>query len=78
MSRRKKCTKMDILNNIPEEFIKILFKIALTLLALNSISLVLTIVYKTDTTIALLSTMISVVVAAGCFYVIKKQSSKAR
>ncbi|MGL4800451.1 MAG: hypothetical protein ACRCWY_13795 [Cellulosilyticaceae bacterium] len=78
MSRRKKCTKMDILNNIPEEFIKILFKIALTLLALNSISLALTIVYKTDTTIALLSTMISIVVAAGCFYVIKKQSSKAR
>lgn len=76
MSRRKKCTKMDILSNIPEEFVKMLFKIALTLLMLNIVSLAMTVVYHTDTTIAMMSTVISFVVAAGCFMIIKKQNTK--
>lgn len=77
MLRRKERTKMDILGNIPEEFIKVLFRISLILVSLNVISLIMTLIYNTDTTIALLSTIISGVVTTGCFVVIKKKNRKA-
>lgn len=77
MSRRKKCSKVDLLNNIPEEFVKIIFRIALVLVVLNVISLSMTFMYNVDSTIALLSTGISVLISAASFVIIKKQNKKA-
>ena len=73
MPSPRKSTKMEILKNIPEELVQVLFRISLVLIALNSISLILTIVYKTHTTIAILSTCISVAIAIGCYAIMKIQ-----
>lgn len=73
MSSPRKRSKVEILNNIPEELVRILFKISLVLVVLNGISLTLTIVYKTEMVIACISTLISVLIAIGCHMVIKIQ-----
>lgn len=73
MSSRRKSSKMEILNNIPEELVKILFRISLVLTVLNSISFVLTVVYKTHSVIAILSTVLSVIIAIGCYVIMKIQ-----
>ena len=63
MSSGKKRTGFQFLARIPAVFIEILFRISLILVFLNSGSLVLAAYYKTETTVAVLSLILSVLVA---------------
>ncbi len=57
-------------------WIKMLFKVSLVLLILNSISLILTFVYDVDTTISCISFAISCIISISCLLIIGAQKDK--
>lgn len=76
MSSPRKSSKMEILENIPEELMKILFRISLVLTVLNCISVVLALVYRTQSVVAILSTTISIVIAISCYGIMRARCKK--
>lgn len=61
---------MDILKDIV--LLKAFFKFSLVLLTLNTISLIFTLVFNTDITIALISTLISALISGISYHIIRK------
>lgn len=67
---------MELLDRISEDFVKIVFRIALVLLFLNSFSFVLTLIYRTNVVIALMSVVFSAVVTVVAWSILKMKKHK--
>lgn len=78
MSSGKKHTKVDLLKKIPEGIVALFFKVSIVLLILNLFSVCLGIYAKTDITIALLSTAISVFLSGFCYVILLKKRRNNR
>ena len=67
---------MDLLESIPKELIKVVFRFSLVLLFLNIISVLLT--YKNDEsfTIAVIALVICLIPTIGSYIILKKSSEK--
>lgn len=62
MSSFRKNTKMDLLDAVPTIFFSTILRLGLILSALNLISLLMTLVWSVDSTIAVISTLISILI----------------
>lgn len=78
MSRRKECSKVELLNCIPEGFVKIILRLSLVLFCLNMISLVLTLIYHAIWEIAAINTGISLCVVIISFFISKNQNDLSK
>lgn len=76
MSLQGKSTNMEILDLIPIPFLKLIVSFASIVFCLNSMTLILNLIYKENLPMAVLSFGISTVLLGSATYLLRRNSKK--
>ena len=76
MSLQRKSANMEILNLIPIQFLRLMVSFASILFCLNSITLILNLIYKANLLMASISFVISSILLGSAGYLLRRNSKK--